>query len=62
MSKERIQGHLDDIIADCEPGGTYRGVAFEDFTKEELIAIINVMCESRQRDRLQHRADLTSMM
>ena len=61
-SKERIQGHLDTIVANYEPGGTYRGVAFEEFTKDELLAIINAMCESRQRVRSQHLSDLSAMM
>ena len=61
-SKEQIQDHLDTIVANYEPGGTYRGVAFEEFTKGELLAIINAMCESRQRVRSQYLSDLSAMM
>ena len=60
-SKERIQGHLDTIVANYEPGGTYRGVALEEFTKEELLAIINAMGESQERDRSRYLADLAAL-
>lgn len=49
MSKERIQGYLDTIVANYEPGGTYWGVPFEEYTKEELIAIIVTMGETMRK-------------